>query len=254
MTELPAQELPPKNHNSPPSELEILKENLTLRHVHLMRDAEGKNKLADKIPAIFTAQNEADFVSDYIAEIGQIQKSLETARKEEKEPFLRHGQTVDDFFKEYKDKLEDSAVKAKIPLTVWLKKCAAEEQARRDAEAAKLREAAVAAVQQMGMAAVQNIATPDDIAKAAQAQDAAIMADKVASAPVVSMAVATGKYSSARLKEEWVGTIADISQIDLEKLRAYIKPEAIQVALNAYVKMGGRDVKGCVIQKEVKVK
>jgi hypothetical protein len=219
-----------------------------------MRDADAKNKLADKIPAEFTAQNEADFVSDYIAEIGLLQKSLESARKEEKEPFLRQGQAVDEFFKDYKVKLDSAVDKAKIPLTNWLKKCAAQEQARRDAEAAKLRAEAAVAVQQMGMAAIQNLATPDDIAKATQAQEAAIVADKVAAAPVVSMAAATGKYSSARLKEQWVGTIEDITQVDLEKLRAYIKPEAIQVALNAYVKMGGREVKGCVIQKEVKVK
>jgi hypothetical protein len=245
--------LPPKNHNQPPNELEILQDNLTLRYVSLMRDAEAKQKLSEKIPAEFAAQNEADFVSDYIAEIGHLQKSLESARKEEKEPFLRQGQAVDEFFKDYKIKLDSAVDKAKIPLTNWLKKCAAEEQARRDAEAAKLRAEAAAAVQQMGMAAVQNRATPDDIAKATQAQEAAIVADKVAAAPVVSMAAATGKYSKAGLKKEWVGTITDITKVDLEKLRAYIKPEAIQVALNAYVKMGGRACEGCSITEEVKV-
>ncbi len=239
-------DLPAKNHNNPPSELEILQENLTLRYVHLMRDSEGKIKLSEKIPAEFTAQNEADFVSDYIAEIGHIQKSLETARKEEKEPFLRQGQAVDEFFKSYKDKLDDSAGKAKIPLTNWLKKCAAEEQARRDA---KLKLA-----QQAAAEAIKHVVTAEDAVQAVEAQHIAEVAQKVAAAPVVSMAAATGKYSSARLKEEWVGTIADIGAVDLERLRAYIKPEAIQVALNAYVKMGGRECKGCVIQKEVKVK
>jgi hypothetical protein len=243
MTNLP--DLPPKNHNSPPSELEILQENLTTRYVHLMRDADAKEKLSQKIPAQFTAQNEADFVSDYIAEIGQLQKSLEAARKEEKEPFLRQGQAVDEFFKDYKDKLEDAAGKAKIPLTNWLKKCAAEEQARRDAELKLAQEAAAAAI--------QHVVTADDAQKAVEARETAIVAQKVAAAPVVSMASATGKYSKAGLKKEWVGTITDITKVDLEKLRAYIKPEAIQVALNAYVKMGGRACEGCSIAEEVKV-
>jgi hypothetical protein len=245
MTELPTHELPPKNHNSPPSELEILKENLTLRYVHLMRDAEAKNALSAKIPEVFTAQNEADFVSDYIAEIAQLQKSLESARKEEKDPFLRQGQAVDEFFKEYKDNLEDSVGKAKIPLTAWLKKAAAEEQARRDAELKLAKEAAAAAI--------QHVVTADDAEKAVEAQHVADIAQKVAAAPVVSMAAATGKYSKSSLKKEWVGTIVDIGKVDLEKLRAYIKPEAIQVALNAYVKMGGRACDGCLIEETVKV-
>ncbi len=241
MTELP-EALPPKNHNQPPSDLEILSENLSCRYVHLMRDAEAKNKLAGKIPEVFTEQNEADFVSDFIAEIGHIQKSLETARKEEKEPFLRQGQAVDEFFKSYKDGLELSAERAKIPLGVWLKKCAAEEQARRDADAARLR-AETSADKQWARSSEEADAV----------MEAAILAHKVAAAPVTSMAAATGKYSKAGLKKEWVGTIADIKLVDLEKLRAYIKPEALQIALNAYVKMGGRACAGCVIEEQVKV-
>ena len=123
--------LPPKSHNNPPSDIEILEDQLALRHVSLMRDADAKNKLAAKIPEVFTAQNEADFVSDFIKEISALQKSLESARKEEKEPFLRQGQFVDKFFGDYIKGLDADIEKAKTPLTVWLKKCAAEEQARR---------------------------------------------------------------------------------------------------------------------------
>ncbi len=248
MTELPAHQLPPKSHNNPPNELEILQENLTLRYVSLMRDAEARIALSAKIPEVFTAQNEADFVSDYIAEIGQLQKSLESARKDEKEPFLRQGQAVDEFFNSYRDNLTESADKAKIPLTNWLKKVAVEEQARRDAEAAKLRAEEEKA---RNLAAVAP--SVENMEKAVEAHNSVVVADKVAAAPVVSMAAATGKYSKSSLKKEWVGTIADITKVDLEKLRAYIKPEAIQVALNAYVKMGGRACDGCLIEETVKV-
>lgn len=242
MTDL---QLAPKNHNSPPSELELLEQDLTLRHVHLMRDAEARAKLAQNIPEIFTEQNEADFTTDFIKEVTVLQKSLDSARKEEKEPFLRQGQMVDGFFGSYIKSLDESIERAKLPLTAWLKKQAAEEQKRRDAEAARLREEAAKAV--------QNIVTEQDMEKAVQAREESIIANKVAAVPMQTMAAATGKYSKAGLKKEWVGTITDIGKVDLEKLRAYIKPEALQVALNAYVKMGGRDCAGCVIEETVKV-
>ena len=243
-----SQILPPKNHNNPPSELEILQENMTLRYVHLMRDAEEKAKLAEKIPAVFTAQNEADFISDYIKQIADLQKSLESARKEEKEPFLRQGQIIDGFFKGYDASLSASADKAKAPLGKWLAKCAAEEQARREQEAVKLRaEAAIITAQAVIAPSTENLEV------AVEAQHASDLAQKVAAVPVQTMATATGKYSKAGLKKEWVGVILNPAEVELEKLRAYIKPEALQVALNAYVKMGGRECKGCLIEEQTKV-
>lgn len=237
--------LPPKTHNMPPSDIELLEETLSIRYVHLMRDAEDKIALADKVPEQLSEQNEASFISDYISEIVILQKSLESARKEEKDPFLRQGQTVDEFFKKYKDKLESSINKVKIPLTVWLKKCAEEEKMRREAEAAKARAEAEKAI--------KHVVTADDAAQAIATQEAAIIANKAAAAPIISMAVSSGKYSKSTLKKEWVGTITDLQKVDLEKLRAYIKPEALQIALNAYVKMGGRSCEGCLIEETVKV-
>jgi len=248
MADLSTPELPPKSHNNPPSDLEILEDRLAIRHVSLIRDVDAKNNLATKIPAVFTEQGDATFVSDFIKEIYELQKSLKSTHKEEKEPFLRQGQLVDEFFNSRIKSLADSILKASAPLEAWLRKCAAEEQARRDAEATRLRKEQESAIIQAAQKP-----TEESVANVAVAVEAAHVAQQVAAAPVVSMAAATGKYSRAALKEDWVGEIKVLGDVDLEKLRAYIKPEALQVALNAYVKMGGRECKGCVIEKKAKV-
>lgn len=234
--------LPSKTHNNPPSDIEILEDSLTLRHVSLMRAADEHGKLATKIPTQFTDQLEADFVADFIKEIAVLQKSLKAAHKDEKEPFLRQGQLVDSFFNDYIRKLDENIATAKIPLTAWLKKKADEEQVRRDAEAAVLRQNA---------AIIATSAAPAQVVEAAV--QSAALANRAASVPVETMAAAGGKYSKAGLKKEWVGAVTNLAEVDLEKLRAYLKPEALQVALNAFVKMGGRECKGCLIEEQVKV-
>src|SRR5882757_175947 len=91
LTGLADRDLPPKNHNKPPSDVEFLGENLTIRHVSLIRESEKHAALLDKIPAQFTEQMEANFISDFIKDATFCLKSLEDAREEEKRPFLRQG-------------------------------------------------------------------------------------------------------------------------------------------------------------------
>lgn len=52
------------------------------------------------------------------------------------------------------------------------------------------------------------------------------------------------------LSEKWVGHIEDIDAIPLDKIRGFINREAIQVAVNLYVKSGGRELRGVRIEQE----
>lgn len=235
--------------NNPPSDIELLGESLILKHVSLIRQAQNYVALADRIPEKLSEQDEANFVTDKIKEMMSCVKSLESTRKEEKEPFLRQGQYVDTFFNDEKVKLENAINKANLPLGNFLKEQAAIEQKRRDDEAATLHKAA-----QDAMANAVMSPSVDSMEQAVISKGVADFAVKVASVPVQTMAVAKGNYSTASLKKEWVGTITDIANIDIEKLKPYIKVDALQVALNTYIKMGGRECKGCTIEETITTK
>jgi len=52
------------------------------------------------------------------------------------------------------------------------------------------------------------------------------------------------------LRTAWAGDILDIGAIDLEKLRQYFKEDHIQLAVNAFVKDGGRELAGVKIHQK----
>ena len=58
----------------------------------------------------------------------------------------------------------------------------------------------------------------------------------------------TGAVSN--LRTVWVGEMADIVMLDLEVLRYHISPEALQKAVNSFVKAGGRKLTGAKIYEK----
>lgn len=247
----------PRNHNNPPSELEMLGENLTLRYVGVIRQAEEHGALSAQFPEVFTEQLEADFTSDFIKKALACYKDLEAARKDEKEPFLRQGQYVDTFFNNLKDGLSSAIETADKPLKAYLQKQAREEQERREKDAEDMRKLQVSAfkdVQELAPGSQHTEETTKAVEHLVTMNQVVAIADKDAQAPIVTMAAAGGKVSKARLTEKWVGTLADRNQLDLMALRPYLTDAALQVAINQFVKMGGRTLLGAKIEKEINVK
>lgn len=235
-------DLPPKNHNNPPSEIEMLGEELTIKHVALIREAESFVDTVKMMPASFAEQLDADFTSDLIKKMKVSNKSFERLRKAEKEPFLRKGQYVDSFFGEIQDKLESAERIAQKPLTEFLLKSAQAEQEKRKHDAAVLHDQAADAI-------ASEPATPSEVKFVEQIASAAQVADRVAAAPVATMAAAQGQISKAALIETWKGIVTDRGQLDLNALRPYFKDDALQYALDSFVKFGGRSLQGAKIEK-----
>jgi len=257
MADLPAPELPPKNHNNPPSETEYLEENLTLRNVHAIRAAQGHIEMAANIPDHFNEEVEASFTSDLIKLMENCTKELERRRKEEKEPFLRQGQCVDYFFNNIKDSLATSIAKAKKPLGDWLQRKAAKEQADRDADAKMLREQQEAAMREaanLDRTKVTHEEAERVVQHAINTSQIANVAESIAAAPVTSMARTTTKISTAGLATKWVGTITDVDQLDLNKIRPYISRSELDKAVDRYVKQGGRACDGVLIKEAIEMK
>lgn len=261
MAKLP-EALPPKTHNNPPSDLEYLKDNLELRYIHILQEADKYIKIAEHIPAVFTEENEAEYVTDFIKKVDDVAKRLEKSRKEEKDPFLRQGQFVDDFFNTLRFNLGISEKKntnsvierAKRPLSDWLQRKANEERLRREAEADLLRKESNEAVKEVAAAVAEEApaaAISDAMDHAVTMNQVSRIAEERAVAPIAS--VSTGALGSAALKTKWIGTIKDIENLDLAKLRPYISLNELQKAVDKYVKAGGRNCDGAEIQETLDV-
>lgn len=238
--------LPEKNHNNPPSDVEWLEENLTLRHVHAIRAAEGHIEIAANIPEIFTQENEAKYTADFIKLMENCSKELERRREEEKNPFLRQGQCVDEFFKKLKNGLDESIKKAKIPLYAWIIKKATEEKQAREADARILIEQQQAAVK-AAVSTTGEISSENAVQNVVEIAQQVKIAESLAAAPFKTLASTSGRVADARLATKWVGTIKNVEELELVKLRPYIAIAELQKALDRYVRNGGRDCLGAEI-------
>lgn len=252
MADISTAQLPPAGHNKPPSDVEILGEQLTLRHVQAMRAAETHLAVVAQMPDHFTDENEATYTSDLMKLMQNLVKELERRRKEEKDPYLRQGQYVDSFFGEFSDKLQAGIKKAEALMTDWLKRKADAEQAARAADAKMIREQQEAALKVAVAAA--GIERPAAVNHAVELTQQVKVADAIAAAPIASMAASTGKVSRAALATKWVGEITDIDQLELIKLRPYIARAALQDALDRYVRQGGRQCEGAKITETMQAK
>ena len=259
----PANDLAPKNHNNPPSDLEILAEQITLRHVAIIRQAEAQIAMADNIPdglqlgkdATCTAEQEASFLTDFVKKIQTVFKELERQRAGEKEPFLRQGQFVDTFFGDMKKKLQVAENKAMAPLNAYMQAKAWEEKYQREIEAEALRQEQAMALRAAGDTSGKQAAEATKIIDhAITMTHAAEVATAAAAAPIQTMAAAKGKVGSAGLRKVWRGTLKDKNGLDLSTLRPYLTEKVLQAALDAFVKAGGRRCEGAVIEEIIETK
>ena len=249
--------LPPKNHNNPPTDLELLKEEVLLRHIDVVQEADKYIALATKIPPTFGNDEEANFVSDFIKKVKKCTKALEKSRKEEKEPYLRKGDYVYGIFSEIITKLNLAADRANIPLTGYLNKKAYEEQKAREAEFAALnaeREKALAEVQKMVTQAPQMHTFMEAVDHLNTVSHVAEVAQKAAEAPIAAMAQAQGTISQAALVKTWQGKLVNLETLDLNKLRLFISRGALEDAITRFVKNGGRQCDGVEIKEIVEAK
>lgn len=244
--------LPPKNHNQPPDELEYLRDNLELRHIALLQEADAHVQLSLKMPETFESDVDANFTTDFIKKIKVCQSALEKERKKEKEPFLRQGKFVDAFFGSLDITLERVIDKANIPLRAYLLKKAIAEAAIRAEEARTMeaeKQRAFEVVQTMPRNSQGAEETTKAIDHLVTMQGVSDIANKSAAMPVTSMAAATGNFARAALVKKWVGTVLDINMLDLHTLRPYFKPSEFQDAVDRFVKQGGRTLEGARIEE-----
>ena len=242
-------------HNLPPTDEEILKEKLQERSqkdLALMGDI-----LKSPIPEKIASDEDAKKAADFIEKIKTLEKSFEKAHKEEKDPYWNMGKVVDGFFKTRIKDLEDFRKKYSKPVNDFL-------TAKAEAEREAIRQREEKARQLAEQLAAEALAHEQGQVKdtANELMEAAVMAEAKAdmlgdyasqtnNASLAKIRTESGVVLSQRTK--WVGEIEDIGAIDLNILRHYFKEDSIQLAINAFVKDGHRDLPGVKIYQKASI-
>ncbi len=214
-------------HNNPPAEDPLIAR-LTEQNGDLMSKADQFGEACERCPDPVDKAS-AQKVTDFIKQIGQLVKALNSARTEAKAPYLDAGRKVDGFFNARKDALETALAPIKQKLNAYVaeedhKRRAAEEEARRaELEAAR------------------------------NAEPASPSFEATTPAPAPAKTQVRGEYGAvASARTVWEFEIEDASKIPVSVLRKYLTADAIEKAMRAAVRDGVRDVKGVRIFETTK--
>jgi len=238
----------PIGHNNPPSETEILIDLLAQKEKelrHRMKFAPAPAEIAD--------EQQAGRITDEIKAVKNIIRLVSDIHSTTKKPYLECGRIVDAWKKRLEVELEVICSTFAKPLNVFLDKRAQEERARQIEEARLERERAEALAAEAQAHAQAGISdTANDLLDAAVSSEA--MANRIEDHAYTATPSQLAKSRSmhcatASQKLVWIGEIQNISAIDLNKLRAYFTTDALQKAVNAFIRDGGRSLDGVLIEQ-----
>lgn len=233
---------PSIGHNRPPI-IEVLSDT----QAALLGEVEALARLAGGAPTEVQGEADLDTMGKLVRAAADLWKRADAARAAEKEPYLVGGREVDGFFKTPLDRLDRIKKVMTDRASIYQRKVAEEKRVRAEAEAKRLRDEAAARDKAAETALDEGLTARAGINadQAKYARQHAEAAEATAAAPVAELTrTVTQSGILAGAKSAWTFEITNVSEIPLEKLRLYIKPEAIEAAIKAAVKMGVRDLAG----------
>ncbi|WP_299074763.1 hypothetical protein [uncultured Paraglaciecola sp.] len=253
MQDSTAKENSPIGHNRPPTDAELLKDKLASDNAAAIKRADELIEEASNLPDKVETDEQAKAATDTIKSLMAARKSIETIRVNEKEPYLTLGRVVDGFFKESTNRLDQAKENAKAPLDSYIKIQAEKERQRRIEEAAKQRREAEEAAKIA--AALEKTNQQEESSRmrdqATIAEMGAERLDRFSQASPADLSkTRTGSGALASLRTVWVGEVIDQKELDLGLLRHHLSPDALQKAVNSFVKAGGRELKGAKIYEK----
>ncbi|CAN7381418.1 hypothetical protein LJR220_003394 [Bradyrhizobium sp. LjRoot220] len=244
-----------KTDNLPPPL--ITRDQLAVDYVHFSNSIAELEDACKEAPTVAEDDEDLTTITRLATSIIALQKSIETARKAEVQPFLDGETTVNDFLKrELPNRLSKLKAALETTTTAYQRKKAAREQAARVAAAdaaRKLVEEAAAKVTEAVKASDVRAATVA-VTEANSLTAFANKANVAAAAPVNSMAKVSTDAGSASLVDNWTFDDLDMNTVDLETLRAFIPQTAIEQAIRAFIKAGRREIKGARIFNDSKTR
>jgi hypothetical protein len=228
----------PIGHNAPP-DIEPLRERLDEQYAHLRARAAELLETESRIPDTL-AEGTVGRAADFERQIKACVKAAQAAHKAEKAEFLDACNTCDAWLNGIRGPLLELAKRINRKVTTFLDAKDAEERKRREEEARRLDAEATALAS----------AGKKDLAREVRAEAHDLRYEARHSKPADLVRTHTGMGGVATLKQHWVGEITDRHALDLEVLRPYIPILALEQALRAYVRAGGRELAGCKIYQD----
>lgn len=233
---------PPIGHNRPP-----ITAVLSETQAALLGEVEALAKQAGEAPTEVKSADDLDTVGKLVRSSVDLWKRTEAARETEKAPYWDAGKEVDAFFKTPLERLDRIKKVFTDRASIYQRKVADDAREKALAEARRLRDEELKSLESARIARESNLAGNAEVhtQKADEAREAAVVAESVASAPVRDVArTVTSSGILASAKASWVFEVTDWTKIPLEKLRPYLKHDAIEAAIKAAVKIGERDLAG----------
>lgn len=213
-------------------------------------------KAAAESPIVLEDDADMEVVNAIAVKLGSASRRCDKLRDETGRPLLEGKRVIDSFFKDFMARLDKAQAALGVRGTVYLRKKAAAERAKREAEEAVAREAAAKAQREAAEAVksgnVEKAALAQ--AKADEHETRADQAADAAGAKVSELARTQTVAGSSTLEEKWTFEIEDLNTIDLNALRPFLPQTAIEQALRAFVKSGRRQITGARIFPDTKAR
>ena len=232
-------------HNQPPAP--TLLERLSETYATIFDAVEDLATKANSGPRVVKTSDDLNSCGILVTVARDILKQAEAARKGEKDQFLRAGKDVDAFFAKATDRLDRIKATFEGLATDYQRKVAAEARAAAEVAAARARTEEAARIDLARKAEEANRGKHAEThqTKADEAAYRAVEAEAVAQASAADLTrTRTASGALATAKTEWKAEIVNFEAVPLDKLRAYIKRDAIEAALRIAVKMGVREMEG----------
>lgn len=274
----------PIGHNNPPDPIAELQTKLAEVAAANIKRKDDLLAGVARAPAVIDDEDVCGKMSDFVKQITGAHKTTEALRVAQKEPHLAASRAVDGFFRPILDELDKARKTIEKRLTVYQQKKADEERRRREEEARQAREAARQAEEEAQArlaeairqeeerkraeadiaAANPGFVPPDEdpaelaAALAAEEEAARRRAEAEQAAKAVNVKAADlsrtrGTYGAvSSLRTEWTFKDLDRETLDLQALRAHLPQEALEKAVRAFIKAGGRELAGVTIYEETK--
>ena len=246
---------------------EVLTERLDQDYAALTASVDDAITLAAKLPSSVTSRDDVATVSEYVIRLKDLKGQIEHHRVAEKEPYLRGGTIIDAFFKSMVDVVEplrrklaarvDDYKQEQLRIERLEREALAREARKREAEARRAREEAERAAQEIEEK-LRRARSRAKIDEHEQAADEAEIASEVAKAEERASEMAAQQAQlhaqvkpAEMVRERFEGPersgmvtmkraafvmIEDYNLLDLERLRAFFKPEHFEYACRAWAK------------------
>ena len=204
-----------------------------------------------RAPETIADEATSERVADLVRMIMACRKAAETTRVGRNEPYLAAGALIDAHYKKITNPLDHAKATLEQRLTFYQRAKAEAARREREAEARaraeeaerQRREAEAAAAAAKTEAELDSAVSAEELARHAEAD--AAKAQKAAEVKPAELSRTRGDFGSiASLRTEWTGDVVDRDELDLEKLRPFIPLDGLEKAVRAFVKAGGRDLRG----------